>query len=173
MSLTSRARVWAPVFLLVLTAACAKATSPEGGDGDGDGDGDTVLPGSGGLVLGSGGSTLGSGGSTLGMGGATGGASTATGGTTPGSGGTTFEGACADLPPVSGVSMTGAFGVHTCTQDRDVCEGVTLNEPAVFECIADHAPNCTSQTPQDGKGVWGYVGLCSEYGMGGSTGSTD
>lgn len=85
------------------------------------------------------------------------------------SGGTTFEGACADYGPVASVGTPGDFGIHTCTENRDSCLGVPLNEPALFECISNHGPNCMSQTPQQGQNVWGFVALCSELGMGGAT----
>jgi len=148
--------------------ACAKTEGGDlNGDGDGDGDGDGGTSTGGVIISNTGGATSTGGIAATGGDNALGGAGPTTGGTTA-SGGTTFEGACADYGPVSGVNTTGDFGIHTCTEDRDGCLGVTLNEPALFECISDHANNCTTQTPQQGS-AWQFVELCSELGMGGAT----
>lgn len=158
-------------------SACATASNDDlGGDGEDDG---TELPGDGdaasggALITSSGGASSASGGSASGGGTATGGGAAAgggaaTGGAAAATGGATFTGACADESPVASISTTGDYGVFTCTVSQAECSGLTLNEPALFECISSHGPNCSSQTPQNGTGVWSYVALCSELGMGGA-----
>jgi hypothetical protein len=165
------------LILLLLASACATATTDplntEDESGGNNGSGGDAGSGGAPVLFTTGGSP---GNSTLGGApGAGGSDSTADGGSSAGgntgAGGTTFTGACADEQPVGSISTTGDFGVFTCTEDRDSCKDVPLDEPALFECVSTHGPNCSSQSPQQGQNVWAYAGLCSEFGLGGASGN--
>lgn len=188
--------------LLVAFAGCATAISlPDEddaviGDGDGDGDDTTVRSGgahSSGGATASGGNSRASGGAATHSGGASssGGGSSTSGGTngsgaSSSSGGANLGGAengaggahvlvgdCAETGTLANFAgVTGELAVYVCREDRDSCRGVALNEPALFECISNHPPNCHVQEPEGSGTTWQFVAMCSDTSMGGAAGSS-
>jgi hypothetical protein len=144
-----------------LSVACATATDTEtnGAGGSVTATGGVTSTGGSGGVFGTGGGNLGgaaSGGAA--SGGAATGGGTSTGGS--GTGGTTFDGECAGYPAYSASWMPGADSesnkvVSTCGNGTPCCVTPGCNPtvdpvvsgPHLFECTADHKPNCTSQDP--------------------------
>ncbi len=169
---------------LILGCAIGCATLDGGplgeGDGDGSGGGSNTTSGSGGTGRGTGGtSNSGSGGASTGMGGVTdmggamsgdgdasGGATSPSGGAT-GTGGSAFDGQCAGVGSTTEVTAEGDVAVFTCTKSQAACVDSQVREPALFECVSNHVPNCLSQKPEDSNN-WSFIGLCSDLGLGGS-----
>jgi hypothetical protein len=190
---------WSLVLILSLSGlalglGCSKVTSaPEDYDADEDaaGTGSSTNAGVGGRSVASVGGATSSGGRATSSGGSTsassgGSTSTSSGGSDPeSSGGMSMGGAsssggasaalgdCMDVVPLSDFDgVTGDVAVYTCRVDRDSCAGVTLNEPALFECISSHPPNCHVQQPEGSGSTWQFVALCVDTAMGGAAGSS-
>lgn len=150
---------------LAFTVACATATdSPED-----EGSGGTTIGATGGEP---GTATGGVFGATGGLGGASTGGIAATGGG-PSTGGATatggammtggtFGGDCEGYPAfASWTAAAGDFAVATCSSGVPCCEeegcspqggDATVSGTHLFECVADHKPNCEDQNP--GTTVW-------------------
>ena len=163
-------RKLSPVLLTILSLACANASS-DAIDGTGGGAGTSTGGSSStggsfstGGVSATGGSVATGGAVNMGGAPATGGAAATGGG---GTGGTPVTGACSEYGPTTEVMATGDFAVFTCPMAQSECKAEMVGEPALFECVASHVPNCEGQTPLGGSS-WVFVGLCADLGMGGA-----
>jgi hypothetical protein len=96
------------------------------------------------------------------------------GGAGNGAGGSpVLVGDCADTVDLADFNgVTGELAVYVCQVDRDSCHDVELNEPALFECISSHPPNCHVQQPEGSGSTWQFVAMCEDTAMGGAAGSS-
>lgn len=68
---------------------------------------------------------------------------------------------CDDYPDIDEVTMTGDIAVYTCPIAQAGCTAQMVGQPALFECVSSHFPNCLSQNPTGGSS-WQFVMYCSD-----------